>query len=230
MEQLLIFIKDYYNNNLDTLKKIGFDKKNVHIKTNLYNFDKLYGLFNLYKVSISGSVDLPLKLHSKYRTDKKGNSTLNKILENLKLLAKYPHNKKISCVVMKEHLDKIDDFINDIWFLHNDIGLDMNRFNIMFGFDSQESLKIENKLSNSRMLTGKEQVYFYKKLKKAFKGTELENGFNRYWFEEFTPSFCCSALNCGSKFFYYKVMEMYIRVQEDKAVRIFIMEISLKIK
>lgn len=51
------------------------------------------------------------------------------------------------------------------------------------------------------MLSGTEQVAFYQALQQAFKGTELEVGFKHEWFCEFTPDYCCSAVNCGDKFF-----------------------------
>jgi len=199
---LFDFIEKYYIEHEEDLKKFGFSKKPNHIKTNLYNIDTLMDVLDKYKVSISGSVDLPLFLHKKYRITKNNKSTLDKILQNLKLLAKYKHNKKISCVVTKEHLKHIDAFIKDIKYIHNEIGFDMTKFNIMFSFDSkQNEKKFQTKLDGTEMLNDHEMVFFYNELKKAFMGTNLEKGFKKYWFEEFTPNFCCSAQNCGSKFF-----------------------------
>jgi uncharacterized protein len=121
---------------------------------------------------------------------------------NLRLLAQYPHRKKISCVVSKAHLANIEQFIADIWYLHQDIGLDMNRFNIMFSFDSQQNVqKYQHRDNNLSMLSGTEQIAFYQALQQAFSGTVLETGFKNEWFCEFTPDYCCSALNCGDKFF-----------------------------
>ena len=136
LAELLSFSSSYYEQYGPRIKQAGYPLNPVHIKTNLFNFDRLYDLFVQYQVSISGSVDLPLFLHEKYRTDKRGRSTLEKITANLKLLAGYPHHKKISCVMTREHLAHMDAVIADIKHIHEDIGLDMTKFNIMFSFDS----------------------------------------------------------------------------------------------
>ncbi|WP_081310571.1 radical SAM protein [Pseudoalteromonas luteoviolacea] len=199
---LLDYSYEYYLKYGDKIKAAGYPLNPVHIKTNLFNFDKLYDVFERYKVSISGSVDLPLKLHEKYRTDKRGRSTLEKITKNLKLLATYPHHKKISCVVTQEHFHQLDDFIDDIKYIHYGIGLDMTKFNIMFSFDSHKNKdKFGGGIIGTEMLTQDQQVLFYKKLYEEFEGTELEEGLKQHWFKEFTPEFCCSAVNCGDKFF-----------------------------
>ncbi|WP_087018322.1 radical SAM/SPASM domain-containing protein [Thaumasiovibrio subtropicus] len=200
LEALFRYCSHYYAVHRERIHQAGFAVNPLHIKTNLYNFDRIQDICEAYKVSISGSVDLPLSLHAQYRTDKKGRSTLDKTLANLKLLAKYPHNRKISCVVTKAHMAHIDQFIDDIWFIHRDIGLDMTKFNVMFSFDSvknQEKFPIDV----PEMLTQQEQVRFYHRIKEAFVGTELEAGLNTHWFKEFTPEYCCSAVNCGDKFF-----------------------------
>jgi len=202
LESLFIYAKKYYQDAGDEIRAAGMPVNPLHIKTNLYNFKKHYELFDNYEVSISGSVDLPLSLHEQYRLDKQGRSTKNKIIDNLKLLARYPHNKKISCVVTRAHINKIDEFIQDIKLLHYDYGLDMTRFNIMFSFDSQKNMdKFKGKVSGTQMLTEEEQLLLYQKLNDAFKQTELEYGVKYHWFKEFTPDYCCSAINCGEKFF-----------------------------
>ncbi len=202
LSELLEMTQRYYFDFGDKIKQAGFNLNPLHIKTNLYNFDKLYDLFDQYQVSISGSVDLPLSLHEKYRTDKQGKSTLKKIKANLSLLASYPHNKKISCVVTKEHLLHLEEFIEDIRHIHFDVGLDMTKFNIMFAFDSVRNVqKYSGKVVGTEMLSDEEQVFFYQKIKAAFAGTELDYGLQHHWFKEFTPEFCCSAVNCGDKFF-----------------------------
>lgn len=202
LEALFVIAKNHYAQYAKQINELGFKVNPLHIKTNLLNFQKHEELFKKYQVSISGSVDLPLQLHEKYRLDKNGNSTLKRILANLKRLAHYPYNKKISCVVTREHLQMVDAFIADIKFIHNDIGLDMSRFNIMFGFDSDNNLeKFNHKIAGTEMLSDDEQLEFYQKIKAAFVGTSLETGFKTEWFKEFTPDFCCSAVNCGNKFF-----------------------------
>lgn len=202
LSQLLEYSKQYYQKYGDKIKQAGYPVNPIHIKTNLFNFDKLYDLLASYKVSISGSVDLPLRLHEKYRTDKRGRSTLNKIKNNLKLLASYPHHKKISCVVTQEHYFQIDAFIDDINFIHFELGLDMTKFNIMFSFDSHKNHdKFQGGIIGTEMLTQDQQVTFYKRIYQAFVDTELAEGLKHHWFKEFTPEFCCSAVNCGDKFF-----------------------------
>jgi uncharacterized protein len=223
LDELFSIAQNYYRDYHEAIKSFGYTPNPIHIKTNLYHFDKHYDIFDKYKVSISGSVDLPLSLHEKYRVDKQGNSTLAKIKANLKRLASYPHHKKISCVVTQEHLKHIDDFIVDIKSIHYDIGLNMSRFNIMFGFDSlKNEAKFSSKIEGTAMLSDSEQVAFYLKLQEAFRGTKLEKGCKEHWFREFTPEYCCSAPNCGNKFFLLQYDgEVYScpRGQSSKAYR-----------
>ena len=203
LAELFERIRKHYLSHFDALTHFGFKKSNPHIKTNLYNFNRLYDLFLKYEVSISASIDLPLFLHEKYRTTKSGASTLKKTLDNLKLLANYPHKKKISSVIYKEHLDHIPELINDIWYLHNEIGFNMNEFNFMFGFESElNTLKYEHSENiNTQAITDTQQVEFYNTLKTEFMGTELEEGFKGNWFDEFKPTYCTNSQNCGEKFF-----------------------------
>ncbi|WPD21892.1 MAG: SPASM domain-containing protein [Candidatus Electrothrix scaldis] len=186
----------------EEIKAQGFRVSPPHIKTNLFDFQRHWDVFIKHRVSISGSVDLPLRLHGQFRRDKQGRSTLAQIRENLKLLATYSHNKKISCVVTRAHLDAIDEFIAEISYLHNEIGLDMSRFNVMFGFDSNKNRgRFAQQDLGATMLSDAEQVRFYQAVKKAFVGTPLENALRTEWFKEFTPEYCCSSVNCGGKFF-----------------------------
>ena len=202
LRELFEYARAHYRDYGDAIKAAGLPLNPLHIKTNLYNFDKLYQLFDEFQVSISGSVDLPLFLHGKYRTDKRGRSTREKITANLRLLARYPHHKKISCVVTREHLQHLDAFIADIRLIHDDIGLDMSKFNVMFSFDSGKNAeKFAHRASTPTMLNQDEQVVFYRRVRDAFMGSELESGLREHWFKEFTPEFCCSAVNCGQKFF-----------------------------
>jgi uncharacterized protein len=202
LRQLLLIAQRHYQTYGELIKQQGFKLNPVHIKTNLLNFPKHYALLDEFVVSISASIDLPLNLHERYRVDKKGQSTLSRMQANLRLLAQYPRRKKLSCVVTKAHLNQIEQFIADIWYLHREVGLDMNRFNIMFSFDSQQNArKFQHRTDDLLMLSSSEQVTFYKALQQAFSGTVLESGFKNEWFCEFTPDYCCSAVNCGDKFF-----------------------------
>lgn len=191
-------ITQHYMKHMDLLNLNGFNKFAPHIKTNLYNFDRLYDLFDQYKVSISASVDIPLSLHVKYRLDKAGNSSLEKTIDNLKLLAKYPHKKKVSSTLFKEHIEKLDELVNDIRYLDKSIGFDMNLFNLMIGFESKLA---EPSGSSFQAMNELEQVQLYNRLKQEFIGSNLEYGLKKHWFDEFTPSYCTNALNCGEKFF-----------------------------
>lgn len=202
LEQLLDYATRHYARFGPQIRRAGFPANPVHIKTNLFNFHQRRALFEQYAVSISASVDLPLSLHGLYRTDKQGGSTLTRTVDNLRLLASYPHHKKISCVVTRAHFERVDELVRDIRFLHDDIGLDMTRFNVMFSFDSHKSReKFGPPSPGLTMLTQDQQVLFYQRLDSEFRGTDLEAGLRQHWFKEFTPEFCCSAVNCGDKFF-----------------------------
>ncbi|MCW5207504.1 SPASM domain-containing protein, partial [Desulfobulbus sp. US2] len=205
-DQLFTTAGRYYGMYGEQIKAQGFRVNPLHIKTNLLNFQRHWDVLVKHQVSISGSVDLPLRLHEEFRRGKNGRSTLNQTLDNLKALASYPYNKKISCVVTKAHLEAVDEFIEAINYLHYDIGLDMSRFNVMFGFDSEKNQrKFKGQDANTRMLSEAEQVEFYHAVQRAFLRTPLENALKTEWFKEFTPDFCCSSLNCGSKFFLLQV-------------------------
>ena len=69
-KSLISFISNYYNDNRMLIESNGFTIGTPHIKTNLYNIDKHIDTIKEYKVSISGSIDLPLKLHDEYRVTK----------------------------------------------------------------------------------------------------------------------------------------------------------------
>jgi uncharacterized protein len=196
LKKIFSYMKNYYSTNPE------LSQKNIHIKTNLYNFDTLFDLFEEYNISVSASIDFPLALHEKYRVTKKGTTTLPKIIENLKLLVKYSGRKKISCVINKEHYQNIDNLIEDIKFVHYNLGFDMNNFNFMFGFESNKNKEKFSDFNDSlEMLTLEEQVDFYNKIKQAFLGSDLESAFKNKWFEEFTPNFCSHKVNCGTTFF-----------------------------
>lgn len=200
---LFQYITDYYQAHREILVANGFKKKHPHVKTNLFNFDKLYDLFVENNISISASVDLPLALHEKYRVTKGGGSTLKRTLANIKLLVNYPHRYKMSGVLYDEHLQRTDEIISDIWTLHSVYGVDMNHFNFMFGFESQgNDLKFEGQDKLTTFATSDQaQVEFYNRLKEEFLGTELDTGFKQHWFDEFTPNYCTNSFNCGEKFF-----------------------------
>ncbi|MCI5222026.1 MAG: radical SAM protein [Candidatus Electrothrix sp. AR4] len=202
LDELFNTAARHYAKHGEQIKAQGFRLNPLHIKTNLLNFQKHWDVFLKHQVSISGSVDLPLRLHEQFRRDKQGRSTLIRTEDNLKALATYPYNKKISCVVTCAHLEAVDEFIEAIKYLHYDIGLDMSRFNVMFGFNSNKNQsKFNTTTYGTEMLSYAQQVEFYRAIKKAFIQTPLENAFKTEWFKEFTPEFCCSSVNCGGKFF-----------------------------
>ena len=188
------YIYDYYNENKDIIAAGGFKIGSPHIKTNLFNLEKHIDTIKKYNVSISGSLDLPLSLHDKYRLTKGNQKTLNKILENIKLLEAIPNKKKVSATIFKEHYLHLDEIIEDIKYLHKNTCLDMNDFNFMIGFDYQSNGILHP-------ITEKEQVNLYKRMHKEFDGTELDAGVNGPWFDEFGPDYCTNCDNCGEKFF-----------------------------
>ena len=191
---LIKYINDYYELNKDIITNAGFKVGRPHIKTNMYNLDIHIDTIKEFNVSISGSLDLPLSLHKEYRVSKGNKDTLDKILDNIKLLESIPNKKKVSATIFKEHYDKLDEIIEDIKYLNNNTCLDMNDFNFMIGFD-YNSNGILHHMSEC------EQVKFYKRMHKEFDGTDLDIGVNGPWFAEFGPSYCTNCDNCGEKFF-----------------------------
>lgn len=192
--EIIKFISNYYIENKELIESNGFKLGSPHIKTNLLNLEKHIDTIREFNVSISGSLDLPFSLHEEYRVTKGNQKTLNKILENIKLLENIPNKKKVSATIFKEHYDKINEIINDIRFLDENTCLNMNDFNFMIGF-------VSGKDDLLHAMTEEEQVDFYKKINKEFMGTSLENGLKNSWFAEFSPAYCTNCDNCGEKFF-----------------------------
>lgn len=188
------YISDYYKENKELITSAGFKVGMPHIKTNLYDLNKHIDTIKEYNVSISGSLDLPFKMHDEYRTTKGNEKTLKKILENIELLKDIPNKKKVSATIFKEHYKYIDDIIKDIKYLHKNTCLDMNDFNFMIGFDYNSNGLLHH-------LTEEEQLSFYNRMHKEFDGTDLDYGVNGPWFDEFGPGYCTNCDNCGEKFF-----------------------------
>lgn len=191
---LIKYISDYYFDNKQIIVDGGFKIGNPHIKTNMYNLGRHIDTIKKFNVSISGSLDLPLSLHDKYRVTKGNQKTLKRILENIELLRDIPNKKKVSATIFKEHYNLIDEIIKDIKFLHKNTCLDMNDFNFMIGFDYNSNGILHH-------ITEEEQVDFYKKMHEEFDGTDLDYGVNGPWFDEFGPEYCTNCDNCGDKFF-----------------------------
>ncbi len=200
LDSLFSLISAHYRENFDALNALGHKKSAPHIKTNLYKFAPFYELFERHKVSISASIDLPLALHARHRRTRGGRDWLARTQENLRLLARYPHAKKISATLCREHLADIPALIADIRFIHDELGFDMNQFNIMFAFASE----MNRASKGDAVLTpasAQDQLALYEALNEAFAGTDLEEGLRRNWFDEFKPSYCTNAFNCGERFY-----------------------------
>ena len=200
LEELFVLIRRHYLDHFDDISALGHKKSAPHIKTNLYKFAPLVELFERHKVSISASIDLPLALHGRYRKTLGGKDWLAKTHDNIRLLARYPHAKKISATLSSEHLADIPAIVDDIWFIHRELGFDMNQFNIMFAFASE----LNRANQGEAVLTPAspdQQMALYAALKAAVTGTELEEGLRRNWFDEFKPSYCTNAFNCGERFY-----------------------------
>lgn len=201
LEQLFQLINRHYLDHFDSLNALGHRKGAPHLKTNLLNFHRLYDLFAQQRVSVSASIDLPLRLHGRYRVDRRGRSTLKRTLDNLRLLARYPHAKKISATLYREHLQDIPALIEDIRLIHREVGFDMQQFNIMFGFGAELNCsKFGNPEQALQQASEAEQLSLYHALQEAFLGSDLEEGLLRNWFDEFTPGYCTNAVNCGQRF------------------------------
>ena len=191
---LIEYIDNYYNENKELITSAGFKIGKPHIKTNLYGIDKHIDTIKKFNVSISGSLDLPLSMHDKYRVTKGDKSTLNKIFQNIELMKDIPNKKKVSATIFKEHFVHLDEIVDDIKYLNNNTCLDMNDFNFMIGFD-YNSNGILNHISEE------EQLELYNRMHKEFDGSDLDYGVNGPWFDEFGPGYCPNCDNCGEKFF-----------------------------
>lgn len=192
-ESVVKYIYDYYKDNKKLIESNGFKIGSPHIKTNLYDLEKHIDTIKKYGVSISGSLDLPLDMHDEYRVTKGGKGTFDKILENVKLLEDLPNKKKVSATIFKEHFD-LDKIVKDIKYLHENTCLNMNDFNFMIGFDYNSNGILHH-------ISEEEQVEMFMRMHKEFDGTDLDEGVNGAWFNEFGPDYCTNCTNCGEKFF-----------------------------
>ncbi|HEG8091527.1 TPA: SPASM domain-containing protein [Campylobacter jejuni] len=192
--QLFDAIEEYKNENkiyIWKLRKSRTTAEYIHVKTNMYEFDKFYDLFVKHKVSVSGSIDLPLRLHSKNRRLKTGQDTTDKVIANLKLLKDYPHVKHFSATMTDECLD-VDEFCSDVDRLA-ETGYDMaNDFYIMFVYNSVNKRK-EAKMASDILMRD-----FYLGLRQRYKGTKYEKAVEYRWFYEFLGGFCINETNCGT--------------------------------
>ena len=191
---LIEYISNYYEINKELITNAGFKIGKPHIKTNMFGIDKHIDTIKEFNVSISGSLDLPLSLHDEYRVTKGNKKTLEKILDNAKLLKDLPNKKKVSATIFKEHFNHLDEIIEDIKYLHKNTCLDMNDFNFMIGFDYNSNGILHH-------ISEEEQLEFYKRMHQEFDGTNLDYGVNGPWFDEFGPEYCTNCDNCGEKFF-----------------------------
>ena len=191
---IIKLISDYYKDNKDIIKAGGFTIGNPHIKTNMFALDKHIDTIKEFNVSISGSLDLPLKMHDEYRVTKGNKTTLDKILSNIELMKDIPNKKKVSATIFKEHFNYLDDIVEDIKWLNKNTCLDMNDFNFMIGFDYNSNGILHH-------ITEEEQLKLYERMHEEFDGTDLDAGVNGPWFDEFGPGYCSNCDNCGSKFF-----------------------------
>ncbi|HDZ5109526.1 TPA: radical SAM protein, partial [Campylobacter jejuni] len=208
VKKLLEAISAYEQENKDYIKLLNKHKTiryYTHLKTNLYNLDKFYDLFVKHKVGISGSVDLPLRLHQKNRVLKNGKSTLEKTLEMIKLLVKYPHFKQFSATMTSECLN-VDEFLEDIFKIES-LGYDMaNDFYIMFAYQSSNAQGI------FKMAEDKAMLNFYNELRKRLKNTKYAFALEHIWFREFLGDYCVSCVNCadGQRMLIQKNGDTYI--------------------
>jgi uncharacterized protein len=200
LEGLFELIRSHYVRHFDAISALGHRKSSPHIKTNLYRFGQLYDLLVRCQVSVSASVDLPLALHERHRRTRGGRSWLERTEANLRLLAGYPHSKKISATLSAEHLKDLPVLVDGIWYLHRELGFDMNQFNVMFAFPSALNLA-DHAMETLPPATPTDQLALYEALTDEFTGTELEYGLRRNWFDEFTPNYCTNMQNCGERFF-----------------------------
>lgn len=191
---LIRYISDYYEENRALITEAGFKVGRPHIKTNLYGLDRHIDTIREFNVSVSGSLDLPLSLHDTYRVTKSGAKTLDRILENIRLLESIPNRKKVSATIFKEHYELVDQIVEDIRFLDQNTCLDMNDFNFMIGFDYNSGDLLHH-------ISEEEQLEFYNRMHAEFDGTNLDAGVNGPWFDEFGPGYCTNCDNCGEKFF-----------------------------
>ena len=194
--QVVAFVDGYYSQNRQLLTENGFKVGRPHIKTNLYGLDRHLDTIRAYNVSISGSLDLPLSLHRQYRLTKGGGDTLDKILENIRLLADLPNRKKVSATLFREHFERLDEIVADIRYLHENTCLDMNDFNFMIGFDAGQPGAVR-----MTPMTGQEQAELFDRMHREFSGTDLQSGLDNAWFAEFSQAYCTNCDLCGEKFF-----------------------------
>ncbi|EAH8791737.1 radical SAM/SPASM domain-containing protein [Campylobacter jejuni] len=207
VKELLKAIDGYKQENHFLIRVLSKDSKKghhyIHLKTNLYFLDRFFELFKKYEVGISASIDLPLRMHEKYRVLKSGKSTLEKTLKMVELLSTYPHFKQISTTMTKEHLN-VDEFIRDVYKLES-LGFDMaSDFYIMFTYQSA------NAQGDFQMPSDEDMLSFYKNLREKLKDTKYSFALEHFWFKEFLGGYCTNCTNCGDNLLIQKNGDVYV--------------------
>ena len=210
VDKLLDVIQEYYDtfSYIISFNNTRISNNYVHVKTNAYNLDKFLDTFIKHNVGISCSIDVPFRMHDKYRVHKNGKTTSEKTLHNLKLLIDSGYKYYgLSTTCTQEHIQDIDEFIQDLTTLEN-MGLDMNnKFYIMFVYDSKAT---RNNI-NANMPDQDTMVEFYREINKRLAGTTMELGARLTWFKEFVSGhYCTEALNCGDRLSIHPNGETYI--------------------
>jgi len=198
-ESILKEMRLYFKKYETELKILGHRKPEIALKTNMLNLDKYIDLFKKYNVKIGGSFDLPFSSHEKNRVLKNGKSTLDKILNNIKLLASYPYEHNISSTVTIDALNNFEEFVQNIEYLQNTLGYDVkNNYYIMFTYDSAAN-KDKFESTSFCSMSQENMVEFYNKLKNYYKDTEFEKAILYSWFREMVPTQCFFEKNCVDK-------------------------------
>ena len=97
-----------------------------HIKTNLYGLDRHIETIREFNVSISGSWIYLFPCMKNTGVTKGGEGTLERILDNIRLLEEIPDKKKVSATNLSGAFRTAGSDHQDIRFLDRDTCLDMN--------------------------------------------------------------------------------------------------------
>ena len=100
-------IRAHYLEHFDALNALGHKKSAPHIKTNLFKFAPLYELFDRHRGVDQRQHRFALVLACAPPHHARRYRLAARTLDNIRLLARYPHAKKISATLSSEHLADI---------------------------------------------------------------------------------------------------------------------------
>ena len=164
---------------------LGHRKSAPHIKTNLFKFAPLYELFDRHKFH-QRQHRPAAGLHERPRTARRHGLAAARWRTSTCWRATRTRQEN-PATLSSEHLQDMQALVDDIWFIHRELGFDMNQFNLMFAFGSELNCAAKGEAvltRHARAATAAATRCTLPSWAPSWRGLR------RHWFSEFTPGYC----------------------------------------